>query len=162
MKKIIKSRIFLIVILCIISCSIGVYAANTYKASDVVYNANDGSSMSVNEALNELYNLKINSDVNYEIVSLYVWNNGTTSYSSSFELDSTKSYILLPYFAIRADTVTYPSISSSNGKIVKIGKSNDAYSGSGYWYSVKNASTVTISGVANRTNTGIIIIGLSY
>ena len=162
MKKIKKRRIFIFILTAIMFTSIGVYAATTYKATDVVYNASNGTSMSVNEALNELYNLKINSDVNYEIVSLYVGNNGTTSYSSSFELDSTKSYILLPYFAIRTDTVTYPSISSSNGKIVKIGKSNDAYSGSGYWYSVKNASMVTISGVANRTNTGIIIIGLSY
>ena len=52
MKKIIKNKTFLIVILCIISCSIGVYAATTYKASDVVYNASDGASMNVNEALN--------------------------------------------------------------------------------------------------------------
>ncbi len=56
MKKIIKNKIILIVILCIISCGIGVYAATTYKASDVVYNASDGTSMNVNEALNELYN----------------------------------------------------------------------------------------------------------
>ena len=55
MKKIIKNKTFLIVILCIISCGIGVYAATTYKASDVVYNASDGSSMNVNDALNDLY-----------------------------------------------------------------------------------------------------------
>ena len=52
MKKIIKNKIILIVILCIISCGIGAYAATTYKASDVLYNASDGTSMSVNEALN--------------------------------------------------------------------------------------------------------------
>ena len=56
MKKIIKNKIILIVILCIISCGIGVYAATTYKASDVVYNASDGTSINVNDALNELYN----------------------------------------------------------------------------------------------------------
>ena len=55
MKKIIKNKIILIVILCIISCGIGVYAATTYKATDVIYNASDGTSMSVNEALNDLY-----------------------------------------------------------------------------------------------------------
>ena len=56
MKKIIKSRIFLIIITTIIVTSISVYAATTYKATDVVYNASDGSSMNVNDALNELYN----------------------------------------------------------------------------------------------------------
>ena len=55
MKKIIRSRIFLIVILCIISCGIGVFAANTYKASEVLYTSSDGTSMTVNDALNELY-----------------------------------------------------------------------------------------------------------
>ena len=60
MKKIIKSRIFLIVICGIIFTGLGVYAATIYKASDVVYNASDGSSMSVNDALNELYNKKNN------------------------------------------------------------------------------------------------------
>ena len=62
MKKIMKSKIFLIVILCIISCSIGVYAATTYKASDVVYNASDGTSMNVNDALNDIYQIKTLGD----------------------------------------------------------------------------------------------------
>ena len=66
MKKVIKSRIFLIIVLCIISCGIGVYAANTYKASDVLYTSSDGTSMTVNDALNDLYNLKSNN-INYEI-----------------------------------------------------------------------------------------------
>ena len=56
MKKIIKSRIFLVIICGLIFTSFGIYAANTYKASDVVYNASDGTSMNVNDALNELYN----------------------------------------------------------------------------------------------------------
>ena len=52
MKKIIKSRAFLILICGLIFTGLGVYAATTYKASDVVYNASDGASMNVNEALN--------------------------------------------------------------------------------------------------------------
>ena len=58
MKKIIKNKIILIVILCIISCGIGVYAATTYKASDIVYNASDGTSINVNDALNDIYTIK--------------------------------------------------------------------------------------------------------
>ncbi len=71
MKKIIKNKIILIVILCIISCGIGVYAATTYKATDVIYNASDGTSMNVSEALNELYNRSNNNGfiVNWKYMS---------------------------------------------------------------------------------------------
>ena len=55
MKKIMKSRIFLVIITMIICISGTLYAAVTYKATDVVYNANDGTSKNVSEALNELY-----------------------------------------------------------------------------------------------------------
>ena len=55
MKKVIKSRIFIIIVLCIISCGIGVYAAVTYNATDVLYTSSDGTSMTVSDALNELY-----------------------------------------------------------------------------------------------------------
>ena len=58
MKKVIKNRIFLIIVLCIISCGIGVYAAVTYKASDVLYTSSDGTSMTLNDALNDLYSIK--------------------------------------------------------------------------------------------------------
>ena len=75
MKKVIKSRIFLIIVLCIISCGIGVYAAVTYKASDVLYTSSDGTSMTVNDALNELYNKKSN---NYGYCSSY--KDGTAVY----------------------------------------------------------------------------------
>ena len=56
MKKVIKSRIFLVIMTTIIVASISVYAAVTYNATDVVYNASDGTSMTVDDALNELYN----------------------------------------------------------------------------------------------------------
>ena len=59
MKKVIKSRIFLVIICGIVFTSIGVYAATIYNATDIVYNASDGTSMTVNDALNELYNNNI-------------------------------------------------------------------------------------------------------
>ncbi len=65
MKKVIKSRIFLVIIITIIVTSVSVYAATTYKATDVVYKASDGTSMNVNEALNELYD-KINNNCDNE------------------------------------------------------------------------------------------------
>ena len=71
MKKIIKSRIFLIIITTIIVTSISVYAATTYKASDVVYNASNGTSMNVEDALNELYSSKNNqlSSISFDLVA---------------------------------------------------------------------------------------------
>ena len=56
MKKVIKSRIFLVIMTTIIVASISVYAATIYNATDIVYNASNGTSMTVNDALNELYN----------------------------------------------------------------------------------------------------------
>ena len=162
MKKVMKSRIILIVILCIISCGIGVYAANTYKATDVIYNARDGTSMNVNDALNELYNKKTIADINYEIVSFYVWNNGTTSYSDSFELDSTKTYVLYMQFGNYGQTATSPYISSTDGEATQIGLAIVTGLGKGYWYVVKNASTITVKGTAKNTNNGIPVWGLSY
>ena len=76
MKKIIRSRIFLIVIVCVISCGIGVYAANTYKATEVLYTSSDGTSMNVEDALNELYDTKKNiveeSKKNPDVISSIV------------------------------------------------------------------------------------------
>ena len=72
MKKLLKNKIFLMMLLCIISCGIGVYAANTYKATDVVYNASDGTSMNVNDALNDLY--KNNTD-NLTLIGTYTGSN---------------------------------------------------------------------------------------
>ena len=65
MKKVIKSRIFLVIITTIVVASISVYAATTYKASEVLYTSSDGSSMTVNDALNELYNEKIEDETKY-------------------------------------------------------------------------------------------------
>ena len=58
MKKLIRSRIFLVIICGIVFTSIGAYAATAYKASDVIYASSDGTSMNVNEALNDIYNIK--------------------------------------------------------------------------------------------------------
>ena len=55
MKKVIKSRIFIFLMTAIIFTSIGAYAATTYNATDVLYTSSDGTSMNVNDALNELY-----------------------------------------------------------------------------------------------------------
>ena len=74
MKKVIKSRIFLVIITMIICISGTLYASTTYKASDVVYNASDGTSMSVNDALNDLYNKGGNKGY------YYYYANGTAIY----------------------------------------------------------------------------------
>ena len=62
MKKILKNRIFLVIMTLIIGISGTLFAATTYKASDMVYNASDGSSETITEALNDLYELKKSTD----------------------------------------------------------------------------------------------------
>ena len=68
MKKTMKSRIFLVIITTIIVTGVSVYAANIYKASDVVYNVSDGTSMSVEDALNNLYDKSKNAISYNEII----------------------------------------------------------------------------------------------
>ena len=58
MKKIIQSKIFLVLICGILFTSIGVYAAS-YYAKDVTYKKEDGTQITVNDALDELYGNKI-------------------------------------------------------------------------------------------------------
>ena len=90
MKKIMKSRIFLIVILCIIRCSIGVYAATTYKATDVVYNASDGTNMNVNDALNDLYNKSNNNSNNLKIYEVNFNSGGGHDCHIIFDISETQ------------------------------------------------------------------------
>ena len=96
MKKIMKSRIFIFILTAIMFTSIGVYAATTYKASDVIYNASDGTSMNVNDALNELYNKKIEDETKYYLYkagNVYSditggWRKGFQSQYSTLTLNS--------------------------------------------------------------------------
>ena len=145
MKKIIKNKIFLIVLLCIISCGIGAYAATTYKASDVVYNASDGTSMNVNDALNDLYknkgsNIKTKRFTTYNISALNTYNdtkwinpdtqnvsctgsgdNQKCTFSGSTgaffaQIDLTASKVLGGYICFNASNPTYEAgIRSSRG-----------------------------------------------
>ena len=55
MKKIIKSRLFIVIITTIIVASGTLYAANKYQASEVVYKASDGTTTDVNTALDNIY-----------------------------------------------------------------------------------------------------------
>lgn len=58
MKKLIRSRIFLVIICGIVFTSIGAYAATTYKASEISYTPSDGTEINVENALNDIYNIK--------------------------------------------------------------------------------------------------------
>ena len=69
MKKIIKSRLFLVIITMIVCISGTLYAANKYQASEVVYNKKDGTSTNVNDALNELYSKVGNKGYYYYYVN---------------------------------------------------------------------------------------------
>ena len=69
MKKIIKSRLFLVIITMILCISGTLYAANKYQASEVVYNKEDGTSMTVSEALDNIYEITKLGDATSEDIA---------------------------------------------------------------------------------------------
>mgnify|MGYP004550698229 CR=1 FL=1 len=98
MKKIIKSRIFIFVLTAVIFTGVGVYAANTYKASDVVYNASDGTTTNVEIVLNDIYKIKTQGDATENDIL-----NGKTAVvqgkliTGNFSKTTTKSYPVAMY-----------------------------------------------------------------
>ena len=138
MKKVIKSRIFLVIITIIICISGTLYAATTYKASDVVYNASDGTSMNVEDALNELYNKSNNTgypDITMYLDSGYV---AASNCSDSITIDIPDGYNYLTV------TINYPSIDTikMDGTIIT--------SGEKYNVSEKEKTLISVS----QINTG--------
>ena len=66
MKKILCSRIFLVIICGIIFTSLGVYAANNFLAEEIDYEPEDSAEvMNVKEALDDLYDRASESDKKY-------------------------------------------------------------------------------------------------
>lgn len=55
MKKLLKNRLFIIIVTMIICISGTIYAVNKYQAYEVIYNKKDGTTTDVNKALDELY-----------------------------------------------------------------------------------------------------------
>ena len=101
MKKVIKNRMFLVIIITIIVISVSVYAATTYKATDVIYKASDGTSMNVNDALNELYNKSNNTG--YPDIKIYYdsgWGGGTCTATVNFNIPKGYNYLkVIPTYA---------------------------------------------------------------
>ena len=73
MKKIIENKIILMIILCIVSCGIGVTAASIYQANTIEYSPTDASweVSNVNEALNDLYYNMNNVEQYKKIIKSY-------------------------------------------------------------------------------------------
>lgn len=83
MKKILKNRIFIVIVTLIIGISGTLYATNIYKAEEVLYNTSDGKSMSVSEALNDLYSTKESAIKEYKFNTTDVTYNGDLTFSDT-------------------------------------------------------------------------------
>ena len=147
MKKVIKSRIFLIVLLCIISCGIGVYAATTYKASDVVYNASDGTSMNVNDALNNIYQITKLGDATADNIL-----KGKTAVVQGKLITGTGSDNKLNPVTIIVDLLSWTGGGSGSGSIKIVMDSSGNFTSNptsfSYWDGIENIDvrgTVSIS-----------------
>ena len=115
------------------------YATTTYKASDVLYISSDGTSMSVNDALNELYN-KSNGE-GYPDIKIYYnsgWKSGTCYIEVSFNIPSGYNYLSL--------TVNSTTKIIIDSKIVNINPVEK------YSVSEKDVETIRIYGVVNSRN----------
>ena len=125
MKKILKNKTFLIVILCIISCGIGVYAAVTYSASDVLYTSSDGTNMNVENALNNLYNKTKEYEGNFFPFNVnYVYNNynGSTN-AITFITTIEKGNIDIKKYKIIGGTTRVEPWLNTQGKYIDITRS---------------------------------------
>ncbi len=139
MKKVIKNRMFLVIIITIIVTSVSVYAATTYKATDVIYKASDGTSMNVNDALNELYNKSNNTG--YPDIKIYYdsgWGGGTCQAFANFNIPKGYNYleVIPPYVSSEHSSSMEGKIISLNQKInvsekdsVRVNVYNEATSG---------------------------------
>ena len=56
MKRVILNNIFLVIITTIVVVSVSIYAAGKFRAAEIIYDASNGTSTNVNDALDELYN----------------------------------------------------------------------------------------------------------
>ena len=170
MKKIMKSRIFLVIITMIICISGTLYAAATYKATDVVYNASDGTSMNVNDALNDLYEKNTNSqitDVNILTISQTCYsasigmdqrnNNYTFSDDYDFVKISAKWSVSPPYYSgyvkFRDTTIEFGTTGNYGDeytfKDVKKNEVVTVYCQSGSWTDTVSGSSVSIISMIN-------------
>ena len=95
MKKVIKSRVFLVIITTIVVASVSIYATNVYNATDVFYNTSDGSTKSVSVVLNELYD-KMNTGgcatdvaiptLGTGMIPVTISDNGTVKYADTNDM----------------------------------------------------------------------------
>ena len=92
MKKIIQSRVFLVIVCGLLFTSIGVYAAN-YYAKDVTYTPGDETwkVSNVNEAINSLYNSRkcnmngTEPEISGDLVPITLSNDGKVTYANTKE-----------------------------------------------------------------------------
>ena len=147
MKKIIKSRIFLVIITMIICISGTLYAANTYKASDVIYNASDGTSMNVNDALNNIYQITKLGDATADNIL-----KGKTAVVQGKLITGTGSDNKLNPVTIIVDLLSWTGGGSGSGSIKIVMDSSGNFTSNptsfSYWDGIENINvrgTVSIS-----------------
>ena len=103
-KKNIK-WIILVIVLLIIASGISVYATSTYLASQVTY-TKDGETMSVAEALNELYEKNENSIKNIDLSKVdfssdnYIFNG-----SNSYEFNDNYDMVLIASLGVSPSSI---------------------------------------------------------
>lgn len=90
MKRVLNSKIFLIIICGIIFTNLGIYASNLYSAKDIIYQNEKSEINNVNDALDELYKTASES---LKIKKIQLGNGGSDRRANSiFELQNDENY----------------------------------------------------------------------
>lgn len=114
-------KIFIIIIITAILCSsISVYATYSYLAKDVSYiPSNDEFKVdNVEDALNELYELKKTSNIDFKNAELLYNYNSGGSFSGSYEFDGKHDKAIVLIFACSRDNNVLVNCDLSGGTIV--------------------------------------------
>lgn len=135
----VMKRVFLGIIIGIILCSGLVYGATLYNANDISYTTSDDIETNVNDALNELYNVIVESSVdNLKVDILSTGFNGTYYDNGNQRLDITlsKDYKFIvatgsvkrtyavggAFYPLKSGTELYSNTNISNGSFAQIVK----------------------------------------
>ena len=143
MRRIIQSKIFLIMITGLIFGSIGAYA-ESYLANDITYTKKDGNSITVNEALDDLYNVQNELDECQE--KTYKIKRTTLPASASIDV---KEY-----------SDNWAELTAENFSVVVHGAASSTISARGYAYGGWASSSTATPTISYDNSTGMLTINM--
>lgn len=162
MKKIIQSRIFLVIVCGLIFGSIGVYGATIYNAEDVIYSNKNSKVANVNDALDELYKFKdqLGLKLLYEKINSF---DNYTTFTEIYNVPVDTKQVLVLCMASQGKNYPF-TISTTKGKVSLITDYNvgQSYALTYSIYKIEDCdgATITMKNNSGYTDISFVILGL--